>query len=205
MKYPITSKFNAMEGFRSHEHLGIDFAFPQGEDLRSIQNGIIEKVYHLGSKNIGTGVSVKWDDGHTAIYGHMQDVVVHEGQRVQIGQLLGHSGNTGNVVSSGGGGYHLHFGLKNANGEFIDPSPYIHYIEEMNDKLLQLANKGGGSGITHLDKISPTDILHKAMDSFGDGLAHLKIHTIHIFNQLFDTQLMSSILHSILSLIDQFL
>jgi hypothetical protein len=125
--YRITSKFSQQESFRSTPHSGIDFAMNLGEPIRSIKDGIVT-VHDYGNFNAGKTVFIKWEDGKTAIYGHLNDFVVKDGQHVQAGDLLVHAGNTGHSF-----GNHLHFGLKE-NGHFIDPSPYINDIQQMNVK-----------------------------------------------------------------------
>ena len=155
MKFQVTSEFGEFESFRSTPHTGIDFAFPKGEPLRNLQEGIIQKVVDYGHQNIGKGVFVKWSDGSTAIYGHMSKIIVHEGQHVAPGQLLGFSGSTGNST-----GPHLHFGLKNNQGDFIDPSSYIPMIQNMNDLTQYVTQKS----------IEFSSMFDMHMDSFREGL-----------------------------------
>jgi murein DD-endopeptidase MepM/ murein hydrolase activator NlpD len=132
MKYRITSKFKEMENFRDHQHLGIDFAMPDGTQLRSINDGIIEKIVDYGSNSTGKTIFVKWEDGKVAIYGHLSkfNQNVHEGDSVNVGDVIGYSGNSGHVIGQNGG-YHLHFGLKE-NGKYLDPSQYADLIQNMN-------------------------------------------------------------------------
>jgi hypothetical protein len=122
MKFRITSEFGAMEEVREGAHTGIDLAMNVGTELRSLQDGVVEKVLHL-KNNIGDGVLIKFDDGTTGIYGHMSKINVTEGQQINAGDLIGLSGNSGNST-----GPHLHFGLKDTNGEFVDPSPVIEQV-----------------------------------------------------------------------------
>lgn len=131
--YKITSYFGSRESFRNKGHSGIDFAMERGTELKSIRDGIVEKVVNYPDGiNIGKGVIIKFNDGNTGIYGHMNDTSVIQGQTVRAGDLIGHSGNSGHVVGSNGG-YHLHFGVKGEDGGFLDPSPYIQDIQHMND------------------------------------------------------------------------
>jgi Peptidase family M23 len=131
MKITITSRYGEMESFRTHPHTGIDLSYPKGTDVNSVHSGVVEKVVdNVG--NLGNGVIIKNDNGETSIYGHLNDISVQEGQRVDVNEVLGHSGNSGHVV--GNGGYHLHYGEK-LNGEFIDPSRHAE----------QLASVGGHS------------------------------------------------------------
>lgn len=119
IKIKISSPFGAQEGFRTHPHNGIDIPLEIGTKLNSIQDGIVQSIVNFGSENIGKGVIVKLKDGTTAIYGHMSSISVKEGQSIHKGDLIGFSGNTGHST-----GAHLHLGLKNQNGQFIDPSSY---------------------------------------------------------------------------------
>jgi hypothetical protein len=130
--FKITSKFGQQESFRIKGHTGIDFSMPEGTPLRSIRDGVVENITHYQG-NIGNGVLIRWNDGKTSIYGHMSKVSdnLHVGDKVNAGELIGYSGHSGHVV--GNPGDHLHFGLKE-NGHFIDPSPYIDDIQNMNVK-----------------------------------------------------------------------
>ena len=128
--YQITSRFGERESFRNHPHNGIDFALPNATEVKSIRDGIVTEVVNQ-TDSIGRGVIIKFNNGHTAIYGHMSDTNVSPGDYIHSGELLGHSGNTGHVEGVNGG-YHLHFGIKE-DGSFIDPSPYVNDIQHMND------------------------------------------------------------------------
>jgi murein DD-endopeptidase MepM/ murein hydrolase activator NlpD len=88
MTYKITSRFMQQESFRPKGHSGIDFSMKNHTPLRSIQDGIVEKVTHY-KDNIGNGVLVRWNDGKVAIYGHMSETTVNVGDKVQTGDLLG--------------------------------------------------------------------------------------------------------------------
>jgi hypothetical protein len=133
MKFQITSPYKAMESFRDHPHKGIDVNFPNGTELHSVMDGVVEKVVHL-KDNIGNGVFVKFEDGTTGIYGHMSKVTVEEGQVVNAGDLLGFSGNSGTTVGTNGG-YHLHFGLKDtSSGDFINPTEHADTLIAMSDE-----------------------------------------------------------------------
>ncbi|WP_108669567.1 M23 family metallopeptidase [Peribacillus acanthi] len=114
----ITSKFKEISSIHPNPHTGVDIALKEGTPLRSIQDGIIEKVYD-GSTNIGKGISVRFEDGTQGIYGHLSDVKVKVGQLVHDGQIIGYSGNTGRST-----GEHLHFALQK-DGEFIDPTSVV--------------------------------------------------------------------------------
>ena len=135
MTWKITSKYMEQEGFRKSGHKGLDFATPNNTELRSIQDGIVEKVVDYGDVNIGKGIFIKFNDGKTAIYGHLSEFAdIKVGDKVAAGDLIGYSGNSGHCVGRNGG-YHLHFGMKEG-GEFIDPTPYIDLIQNMDNPTM---------------------------------------------------------------------
>lgn len=124
MKFRISSEYGALEEVRNGKfHNGIDLAVPKGTELHSISNGTIERVVDYGSQNIGKGVIVRTEQGDLHVFGHMDNISVHKGDVVQIGDLIGYSGNTGHST-----GAHLHFGLiKNSN--FADPSNLVSDLQ----------------------------------------------------------------------------
>jgi hypothetical protein len=124
MKVRITSRYGDIDKLHPNGHTGIDFGLNEGTPLRSVFDGVVERVVDYGADNIGKGVLVKFSDGTTGIYGHMSRILVKEGDKVAEGQTLGLSGDTG--FSSGP---HLHFGLKE-NGHFIDPTPLADKVAE---------------------------------------------------------------------------
>ncbi|WP_078428745.1 M23 family metallopeptidase [Alkalihalobacterium alkalinitrilicum] len=130
MKFRLSSEFGALEEVRnSRVHNGIDLAMPEGTELRSIASGVIDKVFD-GSSNIGKGLSIQMEDGTRAIYGHMSEVNVNVGDEVNAGELIGEAGSTG--LSTGP---HLHFALRSANGDWIDPTPLAEELASMSGKV----------------------------------------------------------------------
>ena len=123
MKFRLSAKFGELSPVRDFKpHSGIDLAMPEGTTLRSIADGVVDRVFD-GSGAIGKGLSVKMPDGTRAIYGHMNEVKAHVGEHVNAGEVIGLSGNTGNST-----GPHLHFGMKDASGHVIDPTPHAEQL-----------------------------------------------------------------------------
>jgi hypothetical protein len=179
--YKITSMFNQQESFRLKPHSGIDFKMNIGEPIRSIKEGTIT-LKDFGSTNAGKTVLVKWEDGNTAIYGHLNDFSVKNGQHVIKGDLLGHAGNTGHSTGS-----HLHFGLKNGDGKFIDPSPYIDIIQNMNTNLVQHVPDVVAT------KVNFFDFMHQHMSAISE----LKMNLIHLPYDTFIIQIGQQLLQFI--------
>lgn len=179
--YKITSRFGQQESFRSHGHSGIDFKMQIGEPIRSIKSGVVT-LKDFGNTNAGKTVLVKWDDGNTAIYGHLNDFAVQNGAHVKVGDLLGHAGNTGFSTGS-----HLHFGLKNAEGQFINPSAYISDIQNMNTNIVQ-----------HVPDVINTKLnFFDYMNQHMNVLSDLKIHLINLPYDTFIIQIGQQILQFI--------
>lgn len=128
MKFKMSSKYGALEEFRTKPHTGVDLSMPEGTKLRSLIDGVVEQVYN-GDGNIGKGLKVTSEDGTSIIYGHMSDVDLSVGDTINKGDFIGLSGNTGHST-----GPHLHFGMKE-NGEFIDPSEHIESLTNMSGEL----------------------------------------------------------------------
>lgn len=98
-------------------HKGVDWAIPRGTAVKASCGGTVAKA-GWGS-GYGYVVYINHDDGRQTRYAHLSKVLVKAGQRVQQGDLIAKSGNTG--VSSGP---HLHFELL-INGRQVDPLKYI--------------------------------------------------------------------------------
>jgi hypothetical protein len=137
MKFVVTSLFGALEEIRSGvSHKGIDLQMPTGTKLRSITDGIVERVTDYGGKSIGTGVIIRAKDGSTHIFGHMDSVSVKPGDHIHSGDLIGTSGNSGFSTGS-----HLHFGLWK-DGKYQDPSHLIEKVDAMAGSMGPLKGTG---------------------------------------------------------------
>jgi murein DD-endopeptidase MepM/ murein hydrolase activator NlpD len=95
-------KFGARRG-PERTHDGLDFAVPEGTKLLSMVGGTIYDVGLQGT--YGNIVEVKGDDGFHYFYAHLQASNVVKGQRVEAGEIIALSGNTGGGLSTGP---HLH-------------------------------------------------------------------------------------------------
>lgn len=166
--YEITSNYLSRENFRNNNHNGIDFAMEEGTQLKSLRNGVVEKVVDYGDQNIGKGVFIKFENGHTAIYGHMSEINVSENDVLMKGDIIGKSGNTGNVVGENGG-YHLHFGVKNSDNSFVDPSDYIGDIQNMNKHSYKL---------DIVEPLTLQDFANEQINIYGSILENLNLNLI---------------------------
>lgn len=111
-------------GWRTHPilgyerfHAGVDFGADYGSPIRAADAGVVIFAGWYGG--YGQTVIVDHGDGLTSLYAHTSEMHVVEGQPVQKGEAIAAVGSTG--LSTGP---HLHFEVR-ANGEPIDPTPYL--------------------------------------------------------------------------------
>ena len=90
-------------------HHAIDIHAPRGTPVLAVMDGTVLKL-HQGARG-GIAVYLLDDDGRTRYYyAHLDGYAqgLHEGQRVQRGEVIGYVGDTGNAQP---GDYHLHFSI----------------------------------------------------------------------------------------------
>ncbi|WP_028477004.1 M23 family metallopeptidase [Nocardia sp. CNY236] len=99
-------------------HYGVDFADALGAPIHSVSSGTV--VEAGPASGFGLWVRVLQDDGTTAVYGHVNEMFVHAGQRVNAGDVIATVGNRGQST-----GPHLHLEIWDQAGTKIDPMPYM--------------------------------------------------------------------------------
>ena len=128
---PVQQKFNITSPFgtrtdpisgRKSFHDGIDIRSPYGAPVYSIANGTVIEVGQ--SSLYGLFIRLRLDNGkkQQAIYGHLIALLVREGQRVNAGEAIGNSGNSGRST-----GPHLHLSIFERD-RAIDPARLLRNI-----------------------------------------------------------------------------
>ena len=99
-------------------HPGIDLAGPYGSPIYATADGT---VLRAGWNSGGYGNLVEIDHGRgiTTRYGHMSAILVHDGDRITRGQLIGRMGSTGRST-----GNHLHYEVR-IDGRAVNPIPFM--------------------------------------------------------------------------------
>ncbi len=103
----------------------IDIAMPEGTPIVAARSGTVVRVENSqsgrGNNPAGNFVRVLHDDGTMSVYLHLQrgSVAVREGQRVETGERLARSGNTGRST-----GPHLHFVVQRNVGAAVESIPF---------------------------------------------------------------------------------
>jgi murein DD-endopeptidase MepM/ murein hydrolase activator NlpD len=122
-------------------HEGMDFKAPTGSPIVAPRAGVVTRTNWNWSAN-GNCVEVQFDDGAVAKFLHLDENSVKAGDRVQAGQMVGRTGNTGHSF-----GPHLHYQVEKS-GRVVDP---IDYHGTVRRKLDPAANPAFVAEMARLD------------------------------------------------------
>lgn len=125
--FPMQSKsLSSAFGMRFHPkhktmmmHNGVDIGAPIGSPVFAAKSGTVKYATQVGG--YGNAIQLDHGNGVTTLYGHLDKYGVKAGQKVQGGQKIAESGNTG--VSSGP---HLHFEIAK-NGVRDNPVKHLKF------------------------------------------------------------------------------
>ena len=90
-------------------HYGIDLNCPSGTELRSVVGVTVISTETQSSG--GKCIYILGDDGYVYEFAHLSTRNIKKGARVEAGDLIGWTGNTGTAST----GAHLHFGIYEAS------------------------------------------------------------------------------------------
>jgi murein DD-endopeptidase MepM/ murein hydrolase activator NlpD len=118
------------EVHRGHAHEAIDIMEPRGTPVRAVVAGTIRKLF---LSKPGGNTIYEFDDAevYCYYYAHLDRYTegLHEGMRVESGDIIGFVGSTGNADP---GAPHLHFAVSELGpekqwwkGKAIDPYPSL--------------------------------------------------------------------------------
>lgn len=126
MMWPVPGQFTitSLFGNRLHPisktykmHTGIDISSPRNSNVVAAQSGTV--IYSGWYSGYGKVIILDHGGGYTTLYGHNDDLIGKVGQKVNKGDLIAKSGNTGYST-----GPHCHFEVR-VNGEYVDPLKYV--------------------------------------------------------------------------------
>lgn len=98
-------------------HAGMDFKVAVGTPLKTPRSGRVVRTNWNWRFN-GNSIELAFDDGVVAKFLHLSETGVQPGQRVEAGQIIGKTGNTGRSTAP-----HLHYQLERGD-KVIDPLDY---------------------------------------------------------------------------------
>jgi murein DD-endopeptidase MepM/ murein hydrolase activator NlpD len=105
--------FSGLSGW----HTGIDIAVPFGTPVHTVAEGMIT---FAGVRNgYGNVVEIDHGNGYMTRYAHNSKLLVHPGQRVQVGDVIADAGSTGRSTGS-----HVHFEVW-YKGRVVNPLAYV--------------------------------------------------------------------------------
>jgi len=109
------------------KHEGIDIENEIGTPIYASAEGTIEFTGHQG----GYGQTIEINHGFSLMtrYGHLSRILVHEGQRVKRGELIGRCGNSGLSNAP-----HLHYEVR-VNG--VAQNPIDYFFDDVSAKEFQ--------------------------------------------------------------------
>lgn len=135
--HPITCPYGRPgKQWKRGFHQGVDFGCPKKTETRAWRDGVVEWAGDAGD-GFGRYIRVRHDDGTKSYYCHMDSIFIVAGDHVKKGQVLGLSGNTGNIWTwdeklarsrpiteqerEEGRGAHVHFETR-LDGEPFEPA-----------------------------------------------------------------------------------
>lgn len=103
-QFPITQRYGVLDSdYTAGYHTGTDFGCPVGTPVKAPAAGRVIEVYN-SPRDYGRYVKIRGLGNKRAwLLAHLSVQSVHVGQIVRRGQVIGKSGNSGNVT-----GAHLH-------------------------------------------------------------------------------------------------
>ena len=121
---PFGWRVHPITGKRTFHH-GVDVALPVGTPLTAPADGVVVKKGNGPSG--GVTLILKHEDNRHTVYYHLQKPShLLKGTRVERGELIAYSGNTGAST-----GPHLHMEVRRSArwGDTVDPMPYFQAEE----------------------------------------------------------------------------
>jgi len=110
-KHPVT-------GVKGRFHNGIDIACAEGTPVVSPADGKVTSTYD--NQFGGLTMIILHDNGLESRMCHLNKYLASPGDRVGQGEAVAESGNTGRST-----GAHLHYGIKDAGKNYVDPEDYL--------------------------------------------------------------------------------
>ncbi len=150
--YPLTSPVATTSGFgwRTHPitgsrrfHSGVDLGAPMGAPVVATGSGIVVSSGWLGG--YGKAIVIQHNGVQQTLYGHLSEVFVQPGQRIEQGMAIGRVGSTGNST-----GPHLHFETRVSTADgwvAIDPGEEIQYAVDNLRRSMPFAQRELSPGI----------------------------------------------------------
>lgn len=124
-QWPVNGRISSPFGLRAHPvtgivggHNGIDIAAPVGTPVKAPMRGTVLSIFTTDSG--GLSMIVQHPNGYRTGYAHLSRTIAQMGEEVLQGEVIAEVGNTGRST-----GPHLHFTMRNASGQYVDPQLHL--------------------------------------------------------------------------------
>jgi murein DD-endopeptidase MepM/ murein hydrolase activator NlpD len=112
-------------------HYGVDLGAGTGAPIHAVTSGTVVSSGWIYS-GYGIDTLIQNDAGFWSHYAHQSQTIVSPGQHVEVGQVIGYVGSTGDVT-----GPHLHFEIW-TRGSWGSSNPQINPVQFMADRGVTL-------------------------------------------------------------------
>lgn len=118
-------------------HQGVDYTVGEGSSIFATADGIVKEISDKNS-TLGKTVIIDHGNGYQTSYSHLLSVGVRRGQKVQRGDIIALSGNSGLSLAP-----HLHYEVR-YNDIRIDPIHYFFMELTPNEyqRIIRIAQSG---------------------------------------------------------------
>ena len=118
-------------------HQGVDYTVGEGSSIFATADGVVKDISDKNS-TLGKTIIIDHGNGYQTSYSHLLSIGVKRGQKVQRGDIIALSGNSGLSLAP-----HLHYEIR-YNDMRIDP---IHYFfmelsPEQYQRIIRIAQSG---------------------------------------------------------------
>ena len=104
-------------------HQGQDFSVPTGTPIYAPADGIVKRAYYIGG--FGNHIKLEHSSGYSTTFAHLSKIFVRHGQKINRGEIIGETGNTGRSTAP-----HLHYEV-HYHGNPKNPLDY--FFTDLND------------------------------------------------------------------------
>jgi murein DD-endopeptidase MepM/ murein hydrolase activator NlpD len=122
-RWPVRGRVISGYGAKTNgkQNDGINVAVPEGTPIKAAEDGV---VAYAGNelKGYGNLVLVRHSNGYVSAYAHASEVMVKRGDSIKRGQIIGKSGQTGEVSSP-----QLHFEIRKGSTP-VDPQQFLNGV-----------------------------------------------------------------------------
>src|SRR6186713_102166 len=119
-RWPVRGKVITTYGAKTNgkSNDGINLAVPEGTPVKAAEDGV---VAYSGNelKGYGNLVLVRHSNGYVTAYAHASELMVKRGETIKRGQVIGKSGQSGEVASP-----QLHFEIRQGSTP-VDPMQFL--------------------------------------------------------------------------------